>query len=343
MDNITHSLFALTLAGAGLRRAGRGSTATLLIASNIPDIEVLTTLTGGRVGYLAAHRGPTHGPLGLGLAAATALLVWLVQRRSGRREQTASLAALAGVAAIGFVGHVALDFATSYGTRVLSPLWDGWVGVDWMPILDVYLWVILAAGLVAAARRPALRARLAAAALVLMAGDYAVRATAHSAAMREAVAIQSRALPGSAENDNGVFHYLGPAEPAALPAALPTLASPFRWRVIVRVPGGFEVREISLLGKPPDGEAIAFPDQGGAMVARASTAPMARVFLDFSRFPSAEAITHRNGDVTVHWYDMRFARRPEGPGDGRRHTSPFGAWVRMSPDGTVVGQGLGPG
>ena len=54
-------------------------------------------------------------------------------------------------------------------------------------------------------------------------------------------------------------------------------------------------------------------------------------------------MTHRNGDVTVHWYDMRFAERVVAPADGRAHTSPFGAWVRLSPTGSIVGQGLGPG
>ncbi len=86
VDNITHSLFAVTLANAGLRRAGRGTTATLVIASNIPDIEVLTAFTGGRLAYLAAHRGPTHGPLALALALAAAAVVWLVQRIRGRRD-----------------------------------------------------------------------------------------------------------------------------------------------------------------------------------------------------------------------------------------------------------------
>ncbi len=342
MDNLTHSLLALTLANAGLRRAGRGATVALLIGSNIPDIEIVTALTGGRVGYLAAHRGPTHGLLGLILGLATGAIVWLVLRARGRSESSASLVSLVGVATIGVVGHIAMDFATSYGTRILSPFRNTWYGVDWMPIVDIYLWVVLAACLVGGLARPAIRARLAIVALLLTGGDYALRAGAHAAALRQAVAIEAR--PGVArEAGSSVFRYLNSNPPAALPAALPTWFSPFRWRVIMRVPGGFEVREINLLSEGHDADAVAFPDESGAIVERAATAPLARVFLDFSRFPAAETMKHHDGDVTVHWYDLRFSERRTDMADGRHHTSPFAVWVRLSPTGAIKGQGLGPG
>ena len=343
MDNITHSLFAVTLAHAGLGRAGRGTTAALLIASNIPDFEVITVFTGGRVGYLAAHRGPTHGPLALALALVAAALVWLVQRARGRRDGAASMPALVAASVVGVVGHVAMDLATSYGTRVLSPFRDTWYGVDWLPIVDIYLWAVLAGLLAAGIARPERRRAFAIAALVLTAGNYALRAGAHQAALREAVAIETREVPGSSPDAPAAFRYLGPDEPASLPSALPTAGSPFRWRLITRLPNGFAVREFDLLGKGDAGEPILFPDDRSAAVERAALAPIARTFLAFSRFPSAEAMLHRNGDVTVHWYDMRFAERVVTPADGRAHTSPFGAWVRLSPSGSIVGQGLGPG
>ena len=62
MDNVTHTLFALTLARTPLGRGGRGTTAALVLASNAPDIDIVATL-GGSANYLAWHRGPTHGPL----------------------------------------------------------------------------------------------------------------------------------------------------------------------------------------------------------------------------------------------------------------------------------------
>src|SRR5438067_2879918 len=95
MDNLTHTLFGLTLARTPLGRAGRGTTAALVLASNAPDIDIVTT-AGGVLGYLRWHRGPTHGPLGVvGLGLVTAGLVWVGRRFLDRRRARASPAVIA--------------------------------------------------------------------------------------------------------------------------------------------------------------------------------------------------------------------------------------------------------
>jgi membrane-bound metal-dependent hydrolase YbcI (DUF457 family) len=361
LDNVTHTLFAFTLANAGLRRPGRGATAALVVASNIPDVEIVRTFTGGRVAYLEAHRGATHGPAALLLAAATAGIVWLALRRSEPQADRASFASLLAVASAGVLGHVAMDFATSYGTRVLSPFNAAWYGVDWMPIIDVLLLAILAGGIMAARlasghAAPGLqertRASIAAAVLLLAAADYTARAVLHAQAMSKAVQLE-RASPGGSDvrgRPPTVFRYLGDATRATLPAALPTDGSPFEWRIIITAQGGYAVAEVNVLDNEAGWlqraarTAVWFPNDKGPFVGRAAAARLGRVFLGFSRFPAAEIVTHANGDLTVHWYDLRYAehRVPVG-NDRRRHTSPFGAWVRLTPDGNVVAQGLGPG
>src|SRR5262245_12326276 len=105
MDNVTHSLFGATLARTPLGRAGRGTTAALVLASNAPDIDIVTT-AGGALKYLEWHRGPTHGPLGVvGLGVVTAAIVYSAMRlrdraSSGTRlaphAETAGAAAIAG-------------------------------------------------------------------------------------------------------------------------------------------------------------------------------------------------------------------------------------------------------
>jgi hypothetical protein len=58
MDNVTHALFALTLARTRIGDSGRGTTAALVLASNAPDIDIVATV-GGTLGYLEWHRGST--------------------------------------------------------------------------------------------------------------------------------------------------------------------------------------------------------------------------------------------------------------------------------------------
>ncbi len=343
MDNLTHTLFALTLAHAGLRRAGRGVTATLVLASSVPDLEFVTSVAGGRLAYLSAHRGPTHGPLGLALGAAMAACVFMGRRWRGRRDDDASFPALVLAGLVGVAGHVAMDFATSYGTRVLSPFSDVWYGVDWLPIVDPWLLALFAAGLWGAWVRPSARRRLAVGVLVVMAGYYGLRASAHEYALQQALAREAAAGVRPGVGGSTLFAYLDERRPSALPAALPTELSPFRWRLITRRPEGFEVVEIDVRHvNGVRGPALRFPNDKDPLVGAAATAPTARAFLGFSRFPSVEVMRHRNGDVTVHWYDMRFGQAAPR-GDPRAAISPFGAWVRLTPEGRLVGHGLGPG
>jgi hypothetical protein len=147
-----------------------------------------------------------------------------------------------------------------------------------------------------------------------------------------------------------VFEYLGRARRADLPAALPTLGSPLRWRLLVPARGGYVVTEVNVTDNGPGwtgaatANAVWFPNDTGPFVEKAAAAHLGEVFLAFSRFPAAEIVTHSNGELTVHWYDLRFAARRVPVGNDRReHTSPFGAWVRLSPTGSVLAQGLGPG
>ena len=149
MDNLTHSLFGLTLARTPLGRGGRGSTIALVLASNAPDIDIVAT-AGGSAKYLEWHRGPTHGLPGvIGLGLVVAAIGWLIDRKWGAPEPAdrASFRRLWIVAMIGVACHVLMDLPTSYGTRPFSPFAWTWFAQDWEPIVDIYLLAILAAGL----------------------------------------------------------------------------------------------------------------------------------------------------------------------------------------------------
>ena len=71
MDNLTHSLVGAALARSGLERRTPIATATLVIAANAPDVDVLSYARGEWFA-LSFRRGITHG------VPALIVLPWLV-------------------------------------------------------------------------------------------------------------------------------------------------------------------------------------------------------------------------------------------------------------------------
>ena len=337
MDNLTHTLFALTLARTPLGRAGRGTTTALVLASNAPDIDILMTARG-TASYLQWHRGPTHGLIGvLALGALVALLVRAGQRIVDRRgprpadDAEAPFGMLLAAAMIGVVCHILMDFPTSYGTRFLSPFDWHWYATDLMPIVDIYLIIIMVAGLLFGAASAAARRRNAAIVLALMAANYGVRAVARHQAIGLAPRVFGPTLPqrcdGGAHDDRDLVS----AWPRAVNttpatgsrclveiAAMPSFFSPFRWRLIAQMSNSYELHDVDVLDsrlrRPPEpGETpwrvmVRYPNQWGSAVTTAAAGPLARVFLGFSRFPAARWFTDpRTGETTVRWTDVRFA------------------------------------
>jgi membrane-bound metal-dependent hydrolase YbcI (DUF457 family) len=368
VDNVTHTLFALTLARTPLGRAGRGTTAALVIASNAPDIDIVTAARGA-MSYLTWHRGPTHGLLGVaGLGVASGGLAWIGQRAIDRRRSArggapdpaapAAFGMLASISMIAVLLHILMDLPTSYGVRLFSPFDWHWFSVDWMPIIDVYLLTILAAGVIFGELSKGSRRRLAAIALLLTATDYGVRAFAHHQALTLAPRLFGPLMPQPCDP-----HVAAPAipywprapvtplasgKPCLLDvAAVPTPFSPFRWRVIAELSNGYDLHELDVLDarlqRPAEpGEAfwrrsVRYPNQWTAATFVAAATPMARRYLGFSRFPAARSFVDPSGMATVRWSDMRFAAgffslTPGSPRGADRLTF----LVRLAPDGRVL-------
>jgi membrane-bound metal-dependent hydrolase YbcI (DUF457 family) len=371
LDNLTHSLFGLTLARTSLGRGGRASTIALVFASNAPDIDIVAT-AGGSAKYLEWHRGPTHGIPGvIGLGLIVAGVSWLIDRRWGSSDQTdrPSFGRLWIISMIGVVCHILMDLPTSYGTRPLSPFAWTWFAQDWEPILDIYLLAILAAGLwfgrekalvFSAPSAASARSRNAVLALGLMMVNYGVRATAHHEAIARARQIFGAQLPAPCSDPlpgPPYEHWPRAAQPSASDgsshclvelAAMPDFLSPFRWRMIAHLSNSFEVRTVDLLS---DNERLAssdvrlvavhYPNIWTPAVFQAAQAPMARVFLGFSRFPAARSVVAANGAATVRWNDLRFTSDTT-PNLRERAPNLFTATVQLSPEGEVVHERLGP-
>ncbi len=351
MDNLTHSLVGFTLVRAGLGRRTPGTMPAMLIASNAPDLDIVTAITGGAVPYLEAHRGPTHGILGvLLLAMGTAILVALGQRiGSGMKdpERRGSVKSLLVVALVGTVLHVLMDLPTSYGTRLLSPFSETWFAFDWLPIVDVYLWTLLIGGVAAARRWPEARAAIARTVLLLAILFYGGRAYAHQRALAHAAL--SRA--------DGVYQPCAIAptltrHPASIDAArfspgqclqaaaLPTFLSPLRWQLIRQYPNGYELRQHSVSALT-DEDQLWVANESDVWITAAERTWTAGVFLKFSRMPAGRSVVLPDGSHQVRLIDVRFVG---GPFQFRRDPEmrpPFVATIILSPRGKVLAERLG--
>jgi membrane-bound metal-dependent hydrolase YbcI (DUF457 family) len=365
MDNLTHTLFGATLARTPLNRAGRGTTAALILASNAPDIDIVTAVDGA-LGYLQWHRGPTHGPLGVvALGTIVAGIVWGGSRLLDR-DQTATHASFRSLAIVSIAGvlcHVLMDLPTSYGTRILSPFDWRWYAVDLMPIIDIYLLAALATCFWFGSRLE-WRRRNVVIALSLMALNYGVRIGAHRQALDLAPRMFGPALPGPCEAagqqgplvDRWPIH--GPLseddrERRCLLeiAALPTFTSPFQWRLVARLSNAYETRDIDLvelaLRPPPTGPEAPWrlvqriPNRWTPAAVEAARSHTARIFLGFSRFPAAHSTADPEGDAIIRWTDVRFTvAAPRTPVD-RPRAGFFQATVVVAPDGRILDERLG--
>lgn len=372
MDNLTHSLFGLTLARTSLGRAGSGTTSALLLASNAPDLDIVTTAAGAAA-YLQWHRGPTHGPVGVvGLGLLVATMVWAVGRLRTRTDGWAGFGKLCAVSILGVLFHVLMDLPTSYGTRLLSPFDWHWFALDWLPIIDVYLLGILGACLAwgrrraplgAAPRPPRVRPhsarRAASLALSLMAALYVGRAASHRQALAAAPFVLAPLPPRCAPPPIAIDRWPLESMPDAGRgsgvrcltdlAAVPDFVSPFRWQLIAQMPDRYEIGDLDLLarrrtarehvaGSQPQ-RAAAYENQWSEAVVGASRSASAQVFLGFSRFPAARWRVDQSGVTTVQWTDLRFV--PPLSIDQSSRNLFFTVTVRVDASGKILDERLG--
>jgi len=194
MDNLAHSLAGAALGEAGLKKKTGLAMATLIIAANLPDVDVLGLLFNEN---LAWRRGWTHGPLAMlilpPLLVGLMLLFDRWQSRRGTRPSdrpAMHVGWLFALAYLGWLTHPFLDFLNSYGIRLLMPFSEKWFYGDTLFIIDLWLWLALGFGIWRTRRRrrvhhpqaerPALYALIASSAYILAMGATSV-AAAHLA------------------------------------------------------------------------------------------------------------------------------------------------------------------
>jgi inner membrane protein len=299
VDNVCHTLVGAALGRAGLNRRTRFGSATLMIAANLPDVDVLVFATG--MPSVAFRRGWTHGVLAQVLLPVVLTAAVALVARSRARTAPAPAAAGTGpplsvpwlfaLSVIGVYSHVGLDYLNSYGVRLLTPLDWRWFYGDAAFIVDPWMWAALGAGVWVARRTQRRRPALVAVACVT------VYVTALLLSARS-----SRALVLDAwQRQHG-------RAPVALMVG-PRPLTPLTREIIIDTGREYETG----LFRWPSGEVLFAGtrtpknDQHPA-VALAREAPDVRGFLVWSRFPFWTIEETPDGRVvTVH--DMRFGDR----------------------------------
>jgi len=289
MDNVCHTLTGAALGAAGLGRRTRFGAATLMVAANLPDLDVLVFAT--EMPAVAFRRGWTHGPIAQALlpVALTAVMVAVARLRPGAPAATrlrpwwTLLLAYAGV-----LSHVALDLLNPYGLRLFAPFDWRWLYGDVLFIIDPWLWLIFGGGAWLARRGGPVPARHA----LVLAVVYILSMTMNARIARALVLEEWRRTRGG--------------DPTSLMVG-PLPITPFRRQIIVDNGLGYETGTFRWLPTRITFDPAVVPkNDADPRVARAREAPHIRGFLVWARFPfwtlePAPAGTR----VTVG--DMRFA------------------------------------
>jgi inner membrane protein len=297
VDNLCHTLVGAAIGAAGLRRTTRFASATLMIAANLPDLDVLVFATD--TPSIEFRRGWTHGVLAqMVLPVALTGIMLLIGRlrpprvASGEGTLAPPLRApwLLALSYLGLYSHVFLDYLNTYGIRLLTPFDWGWFYGDAVFIMDPWLWLTLGLGVwLSRERRSPMPARAALTIAAVYIGAMLVSASA------------ARAIVLDAWTDAR-----GMAPVAAMVG--PVAVTPFDRQVIIDAGDHYETGEFRWLAAPR----VAFhpgrvaKNQGREEVRTARQSPAFRSFLVWSRFPFFQFEANPAG-TRVSVGDMRFS------------------------------------
>ena len=272
MDNLCHSLVGMALSRAGLSRRTALATSTLVIANNLPDIDVGVFATGTLA--MSFRRGWTHGVLAqatLPIVLTGAMLIYDRYRTKTSPGDRAKPGQLLLLSYLGVLLHVFMDFTNSYGVRLLMPFSDRWFYGDALYIVDPWLYLFLGLGWWLAATHPR-PARLG----VSLAAIYVAAMLLSNVIARREVADGLSRAGRSADTRFMVT---------------PVIVNPFRREVVIDMGDRYEKGNLWFDPLPhfrPAGFGIAKGfDQPEAQQALQLT--RARAFLRWSRFPFAQA------------------------------------------------------
>jgi inner membrane protein len=287
MFNSTHTLAGIALARAGLNRWAPYATWTAIIASNLPDIDIVAQFSGTAT-YLNYHRGITHTVVALPVLS---LLLAIVMARVSnyRLQSSVPLRNHFAVAFIAMATHTLLDWTNTYGVRPFLPLDATWYYGDALFIIDPYLDLVLLVGIIVSSKHVR-RERVVAAIGTLAALIYiGVRIELRGIA-RQQLAKYTNQLGG------------------VLSAAVqPQMMNPLSWTGLVETETGISTVDMDLLSHETRIKGRMTTSPTSPVVVAAGNTYSGRVFKNFARFPVTRIQEEVSG-YRVLFIDVRFVR-----------------------------------
>jgi inner membrane protein len=338
LEPITHFLTGACIGRAGLNRKTALATATVTLAAEAPDLDVLGEFKGPVFGF-EHHRGFTHSFLGVALVAAFVVgFMYLVWRLRGRPIKNLNppprWGLLFAFAYLAGLSHLLLDYTNNYGLRPFWPFSEKWYSWDIVFIVEPIMLIFLLAGLLMPAifnlvveeigpRRKAPYGRVGATlALIGIVALWGLRDFEHRRAVQ---ALETRQYEGT--------------DPIRA-SAYPFWWSPFRWNCVVETQNFFAVMPVDSLAPDvdPQGEMqIRYKPEETPVTLAAKNSYLGRVYLDWAKYPitETEPLEFGGQGYVVRFKDLRFAY-PD-----RRGRNVLSAMVLLDKNLKVVEQEFG--
>lgn len=331
---------------AGLNRKTALATATLTLAAEAADLDVVSRI-GGSAFALNHHRGFTHSFLGVPIvAAAVVAFVYGIWRLRGRKPRSPNppprWGLLYAYACLAGLSHILLDYTNSYGVRPFWPFSERWYSWDIVFIYEPVILVALVLGLILpslfslinqeiSSRRyrkgEAMPGRLAAwLALIAVFACWGLRDYERR---RAVAALQTRTYQGADATRVSAYSYP---------------LNPFRWYGIAETPTFFASMNVDAVGPEVDPEGsmqIRYKPEETPVTLAAKQSYLGQVYLSWAQYPITETEELSGGiggdraAYLVRLRDLRYVY----PGQGHRST--LGAVIFLTRDLKVVGEEMG--
>jgi inner membrane protein len=346
LEPVTHFLFGAAMSRAGLNRKTALATATLTLAAEAADLDVLSRFGGSAFG-LNHHRGFTHSFLGIPLVAAVVVgFIYVLWRLRGRKTRNPHLPPRWGLlfayACLAGLSHILLDYTNNYGVRPFWPFSERWISWDIVFIVEPVLLIVLTLGLILPALFSLINEEIGArskgpgkptgrlAAILALLAVFAYWGLRDHEHRRAIAALQSRTYQGV---------------DAIRVSAYPYWVNPFRWYGVVETPAFFATMDVDSLAPEVDPDAqmqIHYKPEETPITLAAKKTYLGRVYLSWAQYPVTETeqlvndpASNGRAAYVVRFRDLRY----DYPGRNARVT--LGAAVFLTRDLQVVEERFG--